>query len=126
MATPQRHKSTSFQSCCSACVGSPSFVKNRKRKFDYNNGMCFHSLDGVMLESGTQWNLGRLFLRCTLWERADLRCDYFVWVEEIGDVGKSMGVQERIEKSHHKAKPLLDACCSNEDDETYPHNQFNG
>ncbi|MED6169994.1 hypothetical protein PIB30_026450 [Stylosanthes scabra] len=54
MATSQRKKST--QSCGSACFGSPSFVKNKKKKFDYNNDKCLHGLDGVMLQSGTQWN----------------------------------------------------------------------
>ncbi|MED6114118.1 hypothetical protein PIB30_077242 [Stylosanthes scabra] len=96
MTTPQRKKST--QSCESACVGSPSFVKNRKKKFDYNNGKCLHGLDGVILESGMQWNPRRLFIRCPLWERADLRCDYFVWVDEIGDNGKSVGFRKELKK----------------------------
>ncbi|MED6119500.1 hypothetical protein PIB30_012407 [Stylosanthes scabra] len=109
MATPQRQKSTSSQSCSSACVGSPSFVKNRKKKFEYNNGKCLHSLDAVMLEFGTQLNPGGFFLRCPLWERANLRCDYFIWVDEIGDGGKTMGSHKRIDESHQKTN------CSNED-----------
>ncbi|MED6122291.1 hypothetical protein PIB30_038491 [Stylosanthes scabra] len=113
MATSQRKKST--QSCGSACFGSPSFVKNRKKKFDYNNGKCLHDLDGVMLQSGTQWNPGRLFLRCPLWKRPDLRCDYFVWADEIKDDEKNIGVQERIEESYNKVESHLDAQYTQED-----------
>ncbi|MED6160316.1 hypothetical protein PIB30_050395 [Stylosanthes scabra] len=118
MATPtlQRKKSTTVsQSCGSACVGSPSFMKNRKKKFGYNNGKCLHGLDAVMLEFGTQWNPGRLFFRCPLWEKNDLRCEYFAWVDEIGDVEKNIGVQERGEESHNKAEQYLGGNCSNED-----------
>ncbi|MED6135114.1 hypothetical protein PIB30_043169 [Stylosanthes scabra] len=99
MATSQRKKST--QSCGSACFGSHSFVKNRKKKFDYNNGKCLHGLDGVMPQSGTQWNLGRLFLRCPLWE--------------IKDDEKNIGVQERIEESYNKVESHLDAQNTYED-----------
>ncbi|MED6113734.1 hypothetical protein PIB30_073609 [Stylosanthes scabra] len=91
MTTPQRKRST--QSCGSACVGSPSFVKNRKKKFDYNNGKCLHDLD----------------------RRADLHCDYFVWVDEIGDNEKSVGVQKRVEESYNKVESYLGAKYSKED-----------
>ncbi|MED6224605.1 hypothetical protein PIB30_085727 [Stylosanthes scabra] len=92
--TSQREKSaTVSQSCGSACVGSPSVVKNRKKQFGYNNGKCLHGLNG----------------------RADLQCEYFIWVDEIGDAKKSTGVQERIEEIHNKAKQHLGGHCNNED-----------
>ncbi|MED6210381.1 hypothetical protein PIB30_063576 [Stylosanthes scabra] len=47
--------------------------------------------------------------------RADLRSNYFLWVDEIGDVEKSMGAQERLEESRKKTDPHLGAHCSNED-----------
>ncbi|MED6180755.1 hypothetical protein PIB30_013383 [Stylosanthes scabra] len=97
--TSQREKSaTVSQSCGSTCVGSPSFVKNRKKKFGYNNGKCLHGLNGVMLEFGTQWNSGRLFLRCPLRERADLRCEYFVWADEMGMLRKARMSRKGLKK----------------------------
>ncbi|MED6137250.1 hypothetical protein PIB30_063364 [Stylosanthes scabra] len=64
-----------------------------KKKFGYNNGKCLHGLNGVMLEFGTQWNFGRLFLRCPFSE-----------VDEIEDAEKSTLVQERVEEIHNKAE----------------------
>ncbi|MED6173312.1 hypothetical protein PIB30_058182 [Stylosanthes scabra] len=68
MSTSQRKKTIVSPSCVSACGGSPSMLKNRKKKFEYNNGKCSYGLNAVMLESRTEWNLRRLFLRCPLWE----------------------------------------------------------
>ncbi|MED6221842.1 hypothetical protein PIB30_058528, partial [Stylosanthes scabra] len=45
--------------------------------------------------------------------KADLRCEYFVWVDEIGDDEKSMGVQERDEVSHNKAEQFMGGDCNN-------------
>ncbi|QHO00705.1 uncharacterized protein DS421_13g408710 [Arachis hypogaea] len=76
------------------CGGSSSTPKNRKKKkFDYNNGKCLHRLDAVVLESATEWNPGRLFLRCPLWEqKVELRCDYFIWADEVVDAGRDCGI----------------------------------
>ncbi|MED6138854.1 hypothetical protein PIB30_078329 [Stylosanthes scabra] len=103
MASFQRKKNNP-QSCSSASGGSPSVVKNkRKKKFDYNNGKCLHDLDTVTLESGIEMNPGRLFLRCPLWERVDLKCDYFVWADEINSDGeKNWRIQESGEESSWK------------------------
>ncbi|MED6209063.1 hypothetical protein PIB30_051035 [Stylosanthes scabra] len=72
MSSFQRKKNNP-QICVSACGGSSSVVKNkRKKKFDYNNGKCLHDLDAVILESGTEMNPERLFLRSPLWKRVYL------------------------------------------------------
>ncbi|QHO30082.1 hypothetical protein S83_024987 [Arachis hypogaea] len=85
--------------CASGCGGSSFAPKNRKKKkFDYNNGKCLHGLDAVMLESATEWNPGRLFLRCPLWE-VELRCDYFIWADEVVDAGRDCEIQEQSEES---------------------------
>ncbi|XLU69996.1 hypothetical protein S245_029049 [Arachis hypogaea] len=86
--------------CASGCDGSSSAPKNRKKKkFDYNNGKCLHELDVVVLESAIEWNPRRLFLRCALWEKVELRCDYFIWADEVVDAGRDCGIQEQSEES---------------------------
>ncbi|MED6196131.1 hypothetical protein PIB30_044397 [Stylosanthes scabra] len=115
MATPTHERgktSTSSQSCGSACGGSPSFLRKRKKKCAFNNGKCSHGLDAMTLQFGTQLNPGRLFLRCPLWEKADLRCEYFVWVDEIADDEKSAGVHERGEASHNKEEQFMGGDCN--------------
>ncbi|MED6136974.1 hypothetical protein PIB30_060692 [Stylosanthes scabra] len=98
------------QTFASASGGSSALAKNkRKQKFDCNNGKCVHDLDAVILESRTEMNPGRLFLRCPLWERVDLRCDCFVWADEIhSNGGKNLGMQETNEEiSWKNGQPKL-------------------
>ncbi|XLU96444.1 hypothetical protein S245_010796 [Arachis hypogaea] len=114
-----KEKSSSISLNCGSAVGGGSSLlrnKKKKKKFEYNNGKCLHEFEAVVLKSGTEWNLDRLFLRCPLWESAEHRCEYFVWLDEVEEKTRNIGVEvvseKRPLKQSYKKMNKLTECAS--------------
>ncbi|MED6206869.1 hypothetical protein PIB30_030639 [Stylosanthes scabra] len=69
--------------------------RNLKRHH-YNGGRCYHRLNPVTLKFRTTENPNRWFLRCPI-----IRCECFVWVDEVHDLDMKRNLQEK-EMSIHK------------------------
>ncbi|QHN75419.1 uncharacterized protein LOC110271667 [Arachis ipaensis] len=104
MGLLQEKSSSLSLNCGNVVSGRSSLLRNKKKKkFDYNNGKCLHGIEAVVLKSGTEWNPDRLFLGCPLWESAEHRCEYFVWLDEVEGKTKKK-VETEVESKERSLK----------------------
>ncbi|QHN97433.1 uncharacterized protein LOC107612989 [Arachis ipaensis] len=74
-------------------TGTASKRKNKKHPF--NDGKCYHGIEAVLLKSRTENNLRRWFFRCSLYKKeSKLRCEYFVWIDEVEDEYKDKAIRD--------------------------------
>ncbi|QHN94267.1 hypothetical protein S83_060796 [Arachis hypogaea] len=111
-----KEKSSSLSLNCGSDVGGGSSLLRKKKKFEYNNDKCLHGIEAVVLNSGTEWNPDRLFLRCPLWESAEHRCEYFVWLDEVEEKTRNVGTdvvsEERPLKQTYQKMNELTECAT--------------
>ncbi|MED6162057.1 hypothetical protein PIB30_066784 [Stylosanthes scabra] len=87
-----------------SAASSAGWLSGRKViKHLYNGGRCYYGMNTVPLKSRTAENPNRWFLRCPHYKLSELRCEYFVWVDEVHDLDilREMPFQEK-ELSMHK------------------------
>ncbi|MED6183975.1 hypothetical protein PIB30_042922 [Stylosanthes scabra] len=96
-------KPPSMVSCASnSSASSYGWVSRRTlKKHPYNGGRCYHGINAVLLKSCTVENPNRWFLRCPHYKLSELRCEYFVWVDEVHEHDMER-VSEEKKMSQHK------------------------
>ncbi|MED6125452.1 hypothetical protein PIB30_068696 [Stylosanthes scabra] len=84
-----------------SAASSHGWVSRRNvKKHPYNGGKCYHGMNAVPLKSRTTENPNRWFLRCPHYKLSELRCEYFVWVDEVHDLDTKRDILEKKMSLH--------------------------
>ncbi|MED6201938.1 hypothetical protein PIB30_100187 [Stylosanthes scabra] len=96
MKTPIRVSNLIDSDASSYGVGA----RRKLKRHPYNGERCYHGMDAMLLKFRTAENPNRWFLRCPHYKKSDLRCEYFIWVDEVCDLDTQKEVEEKNSSRH--------------------------